>query len=340
MKNILLLISIVLFFSCNNQPATKMSASLVSSFSGGAITADNTVIDGATITTPVTLSGVNNITFNHCTWKAGILIQGYVKTLRIYNSVATGIGILVDAGHFSPVFTGSNYVLQNLSIDSLTQDGEEVLQGDYDAPYLGKGYMDSISITNVKYTSSNPYAIPVYAAGIFRYNFSNWKITLPLNPSAPPAGSPQDIARFYINGGNGEIKNISNSGGWGWLCRVFALAAKNQPNDVSVYNCIDRDKPNYGGIELRSEAGAYTTYTIPANIHAVNNTGGNYKDKSGGYSNNIVLIPGFVAPYTLDIRNNVSFNVQTLYKNQGGNVGSFGTIPASMMSNNVYYATE
>lgn len=311
-------------------------------FSQTVITVDNTVVRG-TFNTFVHVAA-NNVTFDKPVFdQCGIIIDKPVKGLRVYGAIAVGSKRLIDLSPVADIpFTGSNYVLQNCSIDKTVMDGGYILFGNQGGSYINKGSIDSISISNTDYNSKT-FGPVVQAAGFYHYNIHHNKVIFQGNPTDPNCKECGDYAIFGVSGGNGSIHDNYRSGGWGWLVRAFGAQVKGSPGDITNYNNIDLNTTCYGAIEMRTEIGANNAYTTICNLSAVNNTAGNLKDlKYGNYSNAVVLIPNLAPATICDVRNNVSFNVQTKGfggLDLGGNVGSFNNFKPTSLSNNIYYAT-
>lgn len=338
----LLLIGTI-FWSCNNSTDStkeKQSFAVASpSFTGGNIIASNTLIEGQTITSTVIISGVNNTTFRKCLFLAGIEVRGPSDGLNILNCKAVGVGRLVDLSQVPLAFTGNNYILKHLRIDTLDMDGGKVLQGGWGAPHELNLFTSGIEFAHFNYHAST-YGPVITGTGLFHLNVHDGKIIF--TGTATDGG---DYSIFSISGGNGVIRNTIRSGGWGWFTRFYGSNVIGDiPEDVYLYNNINLNTSCYGMNDINIGKASMTKYTTGTNVHVFNNTAGNMMDKkfNGTYSNAICLVEEKIAPYTIQCQNNVSFNVQTKgYQGNdyGGNVGGFSGLRPDVLSNNVYYAT-
>lgn len=314
-----------------------------SNFTGGDLTVDQ-VIDGATITSDVNL--LANIQFNNCIFNnASILPKKAGLSLGIKNFTKKGSKDLINCSTVAIIFTGSNYLLNNVVVDGGTMDEGQVLQGNY-GTYNLTNYIRKVIVRGV--TKKSVAGSFVSAAGIFDYDIYNntW-----IYSGVPPTDGP-DSGIININGGWGKIHDNYRSGYWGWLARIFGMKIKGEVGEVLNYNNIDLNHTEYGCIEMRSEPNNVANYPVQfcegVNLRALNNLCGNLteiKYAANKYSNAVVLIPNLTTGNEAEVRNNASFNCQTLgYKNseQGGtntNIGVFGGVSIAKLSNNKYYKT-
>lgn len=311
-------------------------------FTGGFLSTNNTVIDGATITSDVLLTG-SNCSFTNCIFKAKILVRGVVNGLTIRNFTRLGNGNLVDLSTISVSYRTSGYVLQNLMIDTGMMDGGQVLQGNF-GTYGINNWIKTATVKNVTRTGVSGAFLS--AAMIFDYDiYQNTTIytTTPTNDG--------DFGVYNINGGNGKIHDNYRSGGWGWFVRGFNCSVIGDPRDSLYYNNISVNQNEYGHVDMRAEPASSITgatdLCMPCNIRAFNNTGGNYKEiklNTNGYSNAVVLVANVAPGVEAEVRNNLSFNVVTKgYQGQqigsNSNVGVFGGVTIAKQSNNRYFDT-
>lgn len=340
MKHLILVLTLFFAFGCNDTPKeNKMGFVSNIAFTGGNVTQDNMVYDGATITSTVYL-GANNVTFINCTFRAGIQVMKGLYGLRIYSSKAIGVNVLVDIQSLRYVSSPTNFAMHNMSIDNVTMDGGSLLLAGPGTPYAPSGWVDSFSISNLKYTGTKQ-AIIIQGTGLFRFNIHH--NTILFSQYGSDIG---DIGIFDIRTGSGQIHDNYRSRGWGWMVRAFVASIKGMPNDLVIFNNIDLNTQHYGAFEARvddaNKIAAGNGYLIGGNIRIYNNTVGNLREAFGAYSNAMGLIPALTAPYVSDIKNNVSFNIQTKgYQNSdlGGNIGTFLPTKPQPLSNNYLYNT-
>lgn len=343
MKKLLFLL-LLAWTTGNAQDLTGLSNQTIKFWTGGKIlNCSNLVIESPIVVTPAKMDNSTGIVFNNPKFsRAGILIFSPTSGLRVYNFISVGVDVLVDCGPGAElVFTGNNYLLRNSSIIGGTTDGRTVLLGNQGAPYNNKGWIDSVTVSGVNLTSVAVKGMSfIMASGIYHFDFHHNRLNYP--GAIPTTGG--DYAMYSISGGNGDIHENFRSGGWGWGGRVWGVVVKGTTGVVRIWNNIDENKANYGGWDVRTEPAATNNLTTAANIAVVNNTCGNYGDIFGNYSGACALIANIAPGYTVEVKNNLSFNVKTKgYQGHdlGGNIGAYGGVNLSQLTttNNLYFAT-
>ncbi len=309
-------------------------------YTGGSISN----LKGITITSnggPVIFSGqltvntlvectISNLQFVNCPSTA-IRWDGNFRRCTERNVAFTNVvGNCNDAGNDPQPYNGdtSSLKMYLCTFDSLTvSKSSYVLIGNWGVGYNGQCYMDSIVVSRIKVDQTLTDGCEVRGT-IFRFDCHDWKVTYTgTNPVQ------KDVGLLYIYG-NGSAHDIYKSGDRGYIARLWVIGLK-VPQNSYFYNNIDLNGLEYGSIDIKTEPASYTKYLTGGNTYVYNNTAGNKGDIQG-YWCSIAVIGTYAAPWKLEVKNNLGFNLTTNGKTKIAMDQSNGTWVTDT-SNNMYF---
>ena len=306
-----------------------------SNLSGITITSQSSRV---TFTGTVTFGSNVNCNFSFFTFLnvagAGISWPGGSSGCKVNNiSFSNVSGNAIDAASGFP-YNGSisSFKMYNCTFDSLSlYQTAYLLRGSYGQINNNADFCDSVIMTRIKIDQTITNGEQVRGV-FFRLYVHDWKVTYSGNPVLRG-----DVGIFTIYG-NINIHNLLQSGGAGYIARVFNASLLGTPRNTYLYNTIKQNAIRYGFIDIRIDAtNVVAGLSSGTNCYIWNNTALNCTD-DGGYIAPMVVL-GLYPGYVCEVKNNLGINLtanslaQTIIQNNSGGSWTVDT------SNNRYYAS-
>lgn len=314
-------------------------------YSGGSISNLSNIsvltYEKVSFTGTINISGLSGVSWDmyigNTNHQDNFLVQSHCESLTFKKGARTSCGLFMNAGSngLTPKYDGnkSTTALSDVSISYFVDNISAGLTQGYWGEYV-QDLLNVIDGLEIKYCISNlPTATEIVrGAGVYRHDIHDNKFY----DDDQTGYKTGDTAKFLISG-NGKFYNNYRSGGWGWLYRNFGTSLGTTVLDTLIYNNIDLNTTCYGTIEVRNDPKYRAAGVTGTNIKVYNNTNGNKKDPAS-YTTAVVLIPNNQLPFTVDIRNNISYNSPSSNNGHGGTNGILVWNPTGVtQSNNKYY---
>ncbi|MBS1598792.1 MAG: tandem-95 repeat protein [Bacteroidetes bacterium] len=306
-----------------------------SNLSGISIISQSTRV---TFTGTVTFGSNTNVSFSGFTIMntggSGMTWPGTANGCTISNVSFTDIGgnaIDVSSGL---AYTGSisSLKMYNCKFDSITVErAGYFLRGSYGQIGDKADFSDSVIMSRISIDQTKTNGEQVRGV-FFRLYAHDWKVTYSGNN---PTGG--DVGIFTVFG-NACFNNFWQSGGAGYIARVYNAAMVGTPRNTYLYNSVRINTTRYGFIDIRLDAtNIVAGLTTGTNCYIYNNTAVNCSD-DGGYIAPMVVL-GLYGGYTCSIKNNLGINLkanslaQEIIQNNSGGSWAVDT------GGNRYYAS-